>query len=155
MARNESSPLPERRKVYLAIFLAWVLPGSGHVFLGKTWRGVLFGALVFASLGLGLAHDGKLALRDPSHPFLTSLQMVANVGVGPADWVARKSVYGEVALILPRFPSHPDYISRVTIMRERASSGLSIYGTAYLWTAGIMNLLLLFDVWDVGRGRKA
>jgi hypothetical protein len=29
-----------------------------------------------------------------------------------------------------------------------------MYGTAYVWTAGLMNLLLLFDVWDVGRGKK-
>jgi len=37
--------------------------------------------------------------------------------------------------------------------RRRARSAVSIYGTAYLWTAGLMNLLLLFDVWDIGRGR--
>ncbi len=42
---------------------------------------------------------------------------------------------------------------RVEIFRERARSGVSIYGTAYLWTAGLMNLLLLFDVWDIGRKR--
>ena len=40
------------------------------------------------------------------------------------------------------------------IFRERTRSPLSIYGTAYLWTAGLMNLLLLFDVWDIGMGRK-
>ncbi len=28
-------------------------------------------------------------------------------------------------------------------------------GTAYLWTAGLMNLLLLFDIWDIGRRKKA
>ena len=40
------------------------------------------------------------------------------------------------------------------IFRQRARSGVSIYGTAYLWTAGLMNLLLLFDVWDIGRQRR-
>ena len=41
------------------------------------------------------------------------------------------------------------------VFRERARSGVSIYGTAYLWTAGLMNLLLLFDVWDIGTRRKS
>ena len=160
MARQEElekpgePELPDNRKLALVIFLAWLLPGLGHVLLRRTGRGLLFAALVFVSLGLGLAHDGKLALRDPGQPFLTSLQVVANIGVGPADFIARKMVYGEVALTLPKQGSHPDRVNRVAIQRARASSGLSIYGTAYLWTAGIFNLLLLFDVWDIGRGRK-
>ena len=48
----------------------------------------------------------------------------------------------------------PRYDRRLSILRRRTESGLSIYGTAYLWTAGLMNLLLLFDVWDIGTGRK-
>ena len=42
----------------------------------------------------------------------------------------------------------------VTTFRERARSGTAMYGTAYLWTAGLMNLLLLFEVFDIARGRK-
>ena len=40
------------------------------------------------------------------------------------------------------------------LFRQGVRSALSIYGTAYLWTAGLMNLLLLLDVWDLSRGRK-
>ena len=36
----------------------------------------------------------------------------------------------------------------------RQRSATSIYGTAYLWTAGLMNLLLLLDIWDIAVGRK-
>ena len=120
----------------------------------RTGRGLMFAFLVFASLGLGLAHEGKLALRDPAQPVLTTLQVIGNVGVGPVDFIARKMVYGEIALTLPNRKTDPDRIRLVGIQRGRAVSGLSIYGTAYLWTAGIFNLLLLFDVWDIGRGRK-
>jgi hypothetical protein len=28
------------------------------------------------------------------------------------------------------------------------------YGTAFLLTAGLMNLLLVLDVWDIVRGKK-
>lgn len=137
----------------LAVCGAWLVPGLGHLILGRVRRGLLFGFIVLGSFGFGLAHDGRLALRDPRQPFLTVLQVVANLGVGPADLLARLQVYGELAYSLP--PAlHAGDSRRREIFRERTSSALSIYGTAYLWTAGLMNLLLLFDVWDIGRGRK-
>ena len=141
-------------KAVLAVAAGWVVPGMGHVLLGRFRRGALFAVLVLGSFGLGLAHDGRLALRNDNEAFLTSLQLVANVGVGPADLIARESVYGEPAYALPSDPSDPAYDARQNILRERARSTESIYGTAYLWTAGLMNLLLLLDVWDIARGRK-
>ena len=138
----------QMQRTVVAVVAAWLVPGLGHVLLGKVSRGLLFAALIWGSFGLGLAHDGRLALQDSRQPFLTTLQIVANLGVGPADVAARLAVYGAPVYKMP--PAGP----RAEIFRERARSPLSIYGTAYLWTAGLMNLLLLFDVWDIGRGRK-
>jgi len=141
------------KRTAVAIGAAWLLPGLGHLLLGRVRRGLLFGAIVWSCFALGLAHDGRLALRDPRQPFLTGLQVVANLGVGPADVVARAAIYGGVAYSMQAGRTDP--VDRcVEIFRERARSGVSIYGTAYLWTAGLMNLLLLFDVWDVGRKRR-
>jgi hypothetical protein len=100
-----------------------------------------------------MAHDGRLALRDSRQPFLSLLQVVANAGVGPLDAWARVQVYGDLAYAIPDV-ADPSYDERLEILRLRTRSILSIYGTAYLWTAGLMNLLLLFDVFDVGMGRK-
>jgi hypothetical protein len=141
-------------RTLLALFVAWLVPGLGHVILGRRGRGVLFAVLIWASFGLGLAHDGRLALHDERQPFLTSLQVVANLGVGPADVLARLSVYGEPAYVLPLVSTSGTQQQRTETFRARTRSALSIYGTAYLWTAGLMNLLLLFDVWDIGRGNK-
>jgi hypothetical protein len=141
-------------KLTLAIAAGWVLPGLGHVLLGRYRRGILFGALILGSFAMGMAHEGRLALRDDRQPFLSLLQVVANAGVGPLDFWARSHVYGEVAYSLPRDTADPRHDARLRILRERTTSVLSIYGTAYLWTAGLMNLLLLFDVFDVGSGRK-
>ncbi|HKQ59687.1 MAG TPA: DUF6677 family protein [Candidatus Polarisedimenticolaceae bacterium] len=139
----------------LAVGAGWLVPGLGHVMVGRLGRGLVFGLLVWCSFGLGLAHDGRLALRDERQPFLTTMQVVANLGVGPADVIARLSVYGEAAYRVP-LGTRLETADRLDeIFRERSRSALSIYGTAYLWTAGLMNLLLLFDVWDIGRGRKA
>jgi len=144
----------QTRRTLTAVAAGWLLPGLGHILLGRLRRGLLFGALVWSCFGLGLAHDGRLALRDPRQPFLSGLQVVANLGVGPADLLARLAVYGRAAYAMPN-PGHTDGSDgREDIFRDRARSGVSIYGTAYLWTAGLMNLLLLFDVWDVGRKRR-
>jgi len=141
-----------------AVVLAWLVPGLGHVVLGRIRRGLLFSAIVFTSFGLGLAHDGRLALRDPEQPVLTSLQVIANAGVGVADLAARFAEYGEAAYALPANRLDPVtasiYDRRIDLMRGRSRSGQSNFGTAYLWTAGLMNLLLLFDVWDIGRGSR-
>lgn len=153
----EAPALPEAfspGRTAAAIVVGWLLPGAGHVMLGRVGRGIAFAALIFGSFGLGLAHDGRLALHDRRQPFLSALQVVANVGVGPADLLARLSVYREAAYFLPGEFGDPNYDQRLSILRQRTESGLSIYGTAYLWTAGLMNLLLLFDIWDIGTGRK-
>jgi hypothetical protein len=148
------TPAVPVRRTGLAVVLAWIVPGLGHLLLGRWRRGLLFGLLIWGSFGLGLAHDGRLALRDPRQPILSSLQVVANLGVGPADLVARWFVYRGAAYSFSAAPSPRPANSVEETVRKRASSGVSIYGTAYLWTAGLMNLLLLFDVWDIGLGRK-
>ncbi len=152
---HEGEPETGRHgRLALALVLGWLVPGAGHAVIGRVRRGALFAGLVFLSFGLGVAHDGRFALQGGDQPVLTGLQLVANAGVGIADLVGRIAVYGEPAYFLPRSTSRPEYQERMAILRDRASIELSNYGTAYLWTAGLMNLLLLFDVYDVWRGRK-
>ena len=153
----ESDQLPESQRVprtLLAIVAGWILPGLGHVMLGRVRRGLLFAGLLVGGYGLGLAHDGRLALRDERQPFLSTLQVIANAGIGPADMLARLFVYGELVYSLPRGIQGGAKNEHSETFRERTSSALSIYGTAYVWTAGLMNLLLLFDIWDIGMARK-
>jgi len=149
----ETESRTDTRLTVLALVAGWAFPGAGHAVLGRWRRGLIFGVLIWSSFALGLTHSGRLALRDPAQPILTSLQVVANIGIGPADLIARKMVYGGTVYNLPR-TGKGELDPRKTL-RARASSPVSIYGTAYLWTAGLMNLLLLFDIWDIARGRKA
>lgn len=140
-------------KTVLALIAGWLVPGAGHAVLGRVRRGAFFFVLLFTAFGLGMAHDGRLALYSSKESFLTGLQVVANVGIGPADLFARLSVYGEAAYVLPD-ASDPSYQRREDTFRARQRTVVSAYGTAYLWTAGLMNLLLLLDVWDIAKRRK-
>lgn len=151
-AEREVAEPADTRRTLIALLAAWAVPGLGHLLLGRWRRGVMFGLLIWICFAMGLAHSGRLALRDPQQPFLTALQVVANVGIGPADLVARRIVYDQFVYSMPLIDSGRP--SPRKIFRERARSPLAIYGTAYIWTAGLMNLLLLFDIWDIGRGRK-
>lgn len=151
---REETPVHSTRRTIAGVIAGWLVPGLGHVMVGRVKRGLFFAALIFGCFGLGLAHDGKVSLRDGEQPFLSTLQLVANAGIGVADPIVRVSVYGAPIYFLPGNRTHPAHEERVEIMRTRARSDVSIYGSAYLWTAGLMNLLLLFDVWDIGRGRR-
>jgi hypothetical protein len=137
----------------VALVAGWLLPGAGHAVLGRMRRAAVFFVLVMGSFGLGLAHDGRLALYAPRDGFLTCLQLVANLGVGPADTFARMGVYGDASYVLPD-QYEPAYRPLVDKFRERQRSAVSAYGTAYLWSAGLMNLLLLMDIWDIAKRRK-
>src|SRR5258706_11098810 len=118
-----------------ALLAGWLVPGAGHAVLGRVRRAALFFALIMGSFGLGLAHDGRLALYSPREGFLTGLQLVANVGVGPADLFARMSVYGEAAYTVPDQYA-ASYKPLIETFRARQRSAVSAYGTAYLWSAG-------------------
>ncbi|MDH3627489.1 MAG: hypothetical protein OEV00_11615 [Acidobacteriota bacterium] len=147
------APGPHAPRTWLAILAAWVFPGLGHFLLGRKHQGLLFGLIVWSCFGLGLAHDGRLALRDSRQPLLTTMQVVANLGIGPADPIARTVVYGSPVYRMTGVTRAPDPPTAGTVFRERARSRHAQYGTAYLWTAGLMNLLLLFHVWDIARGK--
>jgi hypothetical protein len=139
------------QRTLIAILAGWLVPGAGHAVLGRVRRGIFFGVLLWGSFAFGMLHEGRLSLRDNKQPLLTGLQVVANLGMGPVDPVARMFVYGTPVYSMT---GGPDPVETVEAFRVRERSPLSIYGTAYIWTAGLMNFLLLFDLWDIGRGRS-
>ena len=138
-------------RTLLAVVVGWLCPGAGHAVVGRWKRGLAFGALLWVAFFFGMAHDARVSLKDGKQPLLSGLQVVANLGMGPADLISRYAVYGEVTYSMT---GGADPVRTVETFRARERSAVSIYGTAYVWTAGPMNFLLLFDVWDIGRGRR-
>ena len=116
----------------LAAVLAWVFPGFGHLYLGRRRTALLYAAIVTVTFLLGLSFQGRLYTIDSSQP-LTILATFAVSGAGLLNIAARfLSDNPGGAILAPTYE----------------------YGCAYLLTAGLMNLLLMLDAWDIASGRK-
>lgn len=134
-----------------ACLLAWLAPGAGHYYLGRRARGLAFCGIVVASLALGLWLDGRAYLADAEHP-LTYLATFANLGLGPLDLVQRQATFERLVW---RLPQGAEREALLASMRRKVRSQHNEYGTAFLLTAGLMNLLLILDAYDIASGRKA
>jgi len=126
-AAKSSFPL---RAVLLAV-MAWLLPASGHLLLGKRFRALGFAIVLLIAFGLGMRLEGNLYRPVAGQP-LSYLATLGAMGVGAPYFVAR---YGA------GYQGKPE------------AQGFE-YGTVFLLSAGLMNLLLVLDVWDIARGRR-
>jgi hypothetical protein len=124
---------PSRGRAYAAAALAWVFPGLGHLYLGKRRTAALFAVIVTVCFVLGLSFEGRLYTVEAGQP-LTILATFAVSGAGLLNLAARLLSSNPGGTVLA-----PTYE----------------YGCAYLLTAGLMNLLLMLDAWDLATGRKS
>jgi hypothetical protein len=116
----------------VTVLLAWIFPGLGHAYLGRRRTALLYALIVTATFLLGLSFEGRLYTIERSQP-LTILATFAVSGTGLLNLAARFLSSNPGGTILS-----PTYE----------------YGCAYLLTAGLMNLLLMLDAWDIASGRK-
>lgn len=116
---------------WVASGLALFWPGLGHLFLGRKVRAALFFVLIGVAIAVGCWLEGNLYSPIPGRP-LSRLATLGAMGMGSPYFLLR-FVFGYAGDI-------------------RAAS--FDYGTAFLLSAGLMNLLLVLDAWDIASGRK-
>ncbi len=138
---------------FIACALAWVLPGLGHLYLGKKGRALAFFLVVAAMFGLGLASDGASSLVESRQP-LTFLATFDNLAAGPIDLVGRYLTYGSIVYALPEDETDPRHRDLVDRQRRKVRSVTYEYGNTFLLTAGLMNILLILDAFDIATARK-
>ncbi len=138
----------------LAALLAWLFPGAGHFFLGARREGAVYLALVLGALGLGVGLGGNLAMVDPRLPVLSGLHVFSNLGLGPMEPLLRTTLYGAPTYV--RHGEAPPALGPAPVTRRwrRSFARWSAYGNGYMTLAGLMNLLVILDAWDIGSGRK-
>jgi len=129
---TEAAVRVRERSPYLAMALAWLVPGLGHFYLGRRKTAAAFALIVTLAFVAGLSFQGRLYSVEAGQP-LTILATFAVYGAGLLNLAARL------------FSENPGGAILATTYE---------YGCAYLLTSGLMNLLLVLDAWDLATGRK-
>jgi hypothetical protein len=117
--------------VVLLCAAAWAVPGAGHYWLGQRSRGAAFFITLTLMFLIGLLAQGRLFPFDFSEP-LVGLAAFADLGIGMPYFIASAFSQG--------------------LGNVRAVS--YEYGNAFLIVAGLMNLLVVIDAYDIALGRK-
>ena len=132
-ADAQAAPPASAARAWLSVALAWVFPGLGHAYLGRRKSALVYAVVVTAMFVLGLSFEGRLYTIESGQP-LSILATFAVYGTGLLNLAARMLSDNPGGAVL-------------SVTYE--------YGCAYLLTAGLMNLLLMLDAYDIAVGRKA
>ena len=139
IAYDEPNPYPAGRRT-LAVMAAWLIPGAGHLVLGKMGRGLLFLVTIVGSFALGLAIHGRLfwpVISDPPTFFrfdlITVLWFFAQIGAGLCYIVS--------------------YMFGIGTDPQPWAATFE-YGNALMFLAGLLNYLVIHDAFDIAAGRK-
>jgi hypothetical protein len=146
-SRNESDVEDAGRPVSKALlFVAWLIPGLGHWLLGKRVRAGVFAAVIFACFVTGVLLDGELAVPQQNSP-LSWFFSFGCLGNGILYLLRLGWVNGLDGLFSASFPYG------LQGGGDPVAAGF-FYGKTFLYTAGLMNLLVVLDVHDIARGSK-
>lgn len=129
------------------LFVAWLIPGLGHWLLGKRRRAGIFAGLVVASFVTGSLLHGELAVPQANSP-LSWFFTFGCLGNGILYLVRLLALNGLDGIFSAAFPYglHGG--------GDPITAGF-FYGKTFLYTAGLMNLLVVLDVYDIARGEKS
>ena len=115
----------------LVCVVSWLVPGAGHLILGRRQKGLVFLVALPVMFAIGLALNGRLAAFDFSDP-LVGLSAVANLGMGAPYFIARALELGHGIVTAASYE----------------------YGNTFLIVSGLLNMLVTIDAYDVRLGRK-
>lgn len=110
---------------------AWLVPGGGHFFLGRRFKGVVFFVALTVMFGLGLALEGRLFPFEFAQP-LVGLAAFADLGAGLPYFAAWAFGWGQGQVVAQTYE----------------------YANAFLIAAGLLNTLVVLDAYDIACGRK-
>jgi uncharacterized membrane protein YdcZ (DUF606 family) len=111
---------------YFAAFLAWLVPGAGHLYLGQRMKAVVFFVAIVGTFVAGMAL-GRFRIVDVPH----SVQ-------DPNFWV----FLGQLCTGLVTAVFH---MIRTTMPGEPPFEHITNVARLYSYIAGLLNLLVVFD----------
>jgi hypothetical protein len=115
----------------LLCLAAWAIPGAGHLWLSRRTKGLIFLVLLPLMFAIGLAIEGRLFPFELSEP-MVGLAAFADLGIGIPYFVASALGQGRGNVLAVTYE----------------------YGNAFIIAAGLLNLLVVLDAYDIALGRK-
>jgi uncharacterized membrane protein len=115
----------------LALLLGWLVPGAGHLLLGKWVRALLLFVSIVGMFLLGVGLQGKL-YQPNTGEILDMLGFAGQLGMGLLYAVGRIFSLGAPAVV----------------------NALGDYGTKFLIAAGLLNVIAAVDAHSLANGRK-
>jgi len=133
--KEKKQPLPPVAQWAPALALSWLVPGGGHLLLKRTGRGLLLMAAITTMFVCGLMMRGAM-FQPQSGDLLTTL---INTG----------GFVGDLASGLL-------YLSSQWLGYNQPDMAGAVhdYGTKFLVTAGLLNILAMVDAFDIAVRRK-
>jgi hypothetical protein len=110
---------------------AWFVPGAGHLLQGRTEKAIVLFVVLVGMFAAGLAFGGRL------FPFRLAEPLVFMAAA--AEWV----------IGLPRLVAVLGGFGAGDVVRVTYE-----YGNTFLIAAGLLNALVVLDVYDLAIGRR-
>jgi hypothetical protein len=123
------------RSAIPACILAWLVPGAGHLYLGRTARGLGFLGALGGMFVLGVLMHAQLRLPFPvvfEDP-LAVLRSTAQMAIGLPYLLARSLGFAPGDVTSPLYE----------------------YGNTFTEVGGLLNVLVILDAHDVAVGRRS
>jgi len=133
-AQKIAQPLPAQKSSlpWLVLVAGWLVPGAGHMLLGKWIRGLLIFASILGMYLVGLGLQGKIFVPNTGD-ILDILGFLGQVGMGMGYFLARLFGWGATSVLIT----------------------IGDYGTKFLTVAGLLNIIAAVDAHSLANGRKA
>lgn len=149
-----NEPTVTLRNPLWAAFLAWLVPGLGHFYQGRTGKGILYAVCILGLYLVGMIMgEGKIVywrwanpLNNPEKFCLYYLgQFFAGLPALPALIQSTLHHYGH-DYILWGFMSEPSQID-LNALQTRLGKLVEI-GSIYTCIAGLLNILAIYDAYE-------
>ena len=130
-ARAPQPQQPQPGWLVVLCLAAWAIPGAGHLLQGRRSKGLILLVSLVLMFSIGLAIQGRLFPFQIADP-LAGLMCLAEVGIGVPYFIASALGGGEGRVLAVTYE----------------------YGNAFMIAAGLLNMLVVIDAYDIALGRK-
>jgi len=150
--QNQISPVAP----VIALVLAYLVPGAGHIYLGRMKRGLILGITIGALFWSGVAVGGVMTVDPERERWWFAAEMLTGIH-GIVGWY-RQQDYNSRALrraeekgLGPASPQGQAYMD-AQLKKDRVAlvAPADTVARAYAGVAGLLNLMCLFDALMLG-----